>query len=428
MDLRPARGRRHPAWIRWTLKIERWPFDFQGKTRPVIDRPQLMTRIKKALRRSRIVALIGPRQSGKTTLAREFVSSTTSNYFDLEDPVAIGRLDQPKSALEPLRKIVVIDEIQRKPELVPLLRVLADRPRTPARFLILGSASPSLARGASESLAGRVEIIDVAGFGLAEVGVANLDRHWCRGGFPRSFLARSDEDSLAWRSGFIRAFLEQDLPQLGVQVPSHALRRFWTMLAHFHGQVWNAADLARSMGVSEPTVRRYLDLLTDTFMVRQLQPWHENVAKRQVKAPKIYIRDVGLMHTLLGIGTHADLLSHPKAGASWEGYVIEEILQSVKPDSAYFWATHAGAEIDLLLFVDGKRYGVEIKRADAPKVTPSMRVAMADLGLEHIAVVYPGDVIFPLDERVTAVPVTEALIDRGVCLHGRRKTRVRDKG
>ena len=345
-------------------------------------------------------------RSGKTTLAREIVPADHPNYFDLEDPQSLARLAEPMVALAPLRGVAVLDEVQRRPDLFPVLRVLADRRPLPSRFLVLGSASPGLLRQTSESLAGRIEVIEVAGLSLGEVGVSQLDRHWRRGGFPPSFTARSEAASAAWRSQFVATFLDRDLPQLGIGVSAPALHRFWTMLAHFHGQVWNAADPARSLGVSEPTVRRYLDLLTDLFMVRQLRPWHENLAKRQVKAPKIYFRDSGLLHTMLGIGDPRQLLLHPRSGASWEGYVIEEILRSVRPEEACFWATHQGAELDLLLFKCGRRFGVEAKRADAPVLSKSMQIAMEDLKLDRLAVVYPGSRAYRLARKVQAVPVT----------------------
>jgi predicted AAA+ superfamily ATPase len=296
-----------------------------------------------------------------------------------------------------------------------------------ARFLILGSASPELLRQSSESLAGRMETITLPGFTLAEVGARALNRHWLRGGFPRSFLARTHEDSLRWRNEFIQTFLERDLPQLGVSIPAQALRRFWAMVAHYHGNIWNAAEPARSLGVSEPTVRRYLDLLTGVFLVRQLPPWHENLGKRQVKAPKVYVRDSGLLHALLGVRTDAELLHHPKCGASWEGYAIEEALNLVQPDDAYFWATHQGAELDLLLLKDGRRFGMEIKRTDAPTLTPSMRIALDDLRLEHLIVLYPGMRRYPLSARVTAVPLAEFAASSWEALLPRRR-RLRREG
>jgi len=372
----------------------------------MIKRTNLLSSIQKALGRSRIVALIGPRQSGKTTLARQFVRSDSVNYFDLEDPVSLARLDQPQTALRDLRDVVVIDEIQRRPDLFPILRVLADRENLPARFLILGSASPELVRSSSESLAGRVETISISGFSLAEIGTDSIQQHWLRGGFPLSFLAENDPDSFAWRKNFIQTFLERDLPRWGVQIPAGNLLRFWTMIAHYHGQVWNAAEPARSLGISEPTVRRYLDILQDVFMIRILQPWHANLKKRQVKAPKIYFRDSGLLHYLLGIHTPHDLQTHPKSGASWEGYAIEEVIKSAVPDECYFWATHNGAEIDLLLIKNGRRVGVEGKLADAPRLTPSMRIAFEDLQLNHLVIIYPGEQAYSLAENITVLPLS----------------------
>lgn len=371
----------------------------------VIQRARVLAAIRRGLKRSRVVALIGPRQCGKTTAARQIVGADSPNYFDLEDPASLARLAEPMTALAGLRGIAVIDEIQRRPDLFPVLRVLADRRPLPARFLILGSASPDLLRQSSESLAGRLETITLGGFGLEDLGARNLSRHWRRGGFPPSYLARTETDSFAWRRQFIQTFLERDLPQLGIGIPATTLLRFWTMLAHYHGNVWNAAEPARSLGVSEPTVRRYLDTLTGVFMVRQLQPWHENLQKRQVKAPKVYLRDSGLLHQLLGIPTERDLLSHPKCGASWEGYAIEEALKLVAPDAAYFWATHQGAELDLLLMCGGRRYGVEVKRQDAPTLTRSMRIALNDLRLDHLTVLYPGARRYELAARVTVLPL-----------------------
>ncbi len=376
----------------------------------MIKRDSLIGEVRSAIRRSRAVALIGPRQCGKTTLARQLVSVDSPNYLDLEDPSSLARLDQPMTALRGLKGLVVIDEVQRRPDLFPVLRVLTDRKPLPARFLLLGSASPELLRQSSESLAGRIETLTMGGFSLAEIGKAAHARHWRRGGFPPSYLARSEADSLVWRRNFIQTFLERDLPQWGIGAPSTALLRFWTMLAHFHGQIWNAAEPARSLGVSEPTVRRYLDILSGVFMARQLLPWHANLKKRQVKAPKIYFRDSGLLHFLLGIRSEKDLLGHPKSGSSWEGYVVEETIKAVEPDEVYYWATHGGAEIDLILLKRGRMLGVECKRADAPRMTPSMRTALNELKLEQIAVVYPGTMRYSLDERVAVVPL-EAVAD-----------------
>ena len=371
----------------------------------MIHRDGVITQIETALRRSRVTALLGPRQCGKTTLAREFVAADSINYFDLEDPESLARLDQPKLALENLTGLVVIDEIQRKPELFPLLRVLADRLPNPAKFLVLGSAAPELLRQSSESLAGRIETLELSGFNVSEVGAAAMPRHWLRGGFPLAFLAESDEDSVVWRSRFISTFLERDLPASGMGISPVAMMRFWTILAHYHGQTWNASEIAGAMGVSATTTRRYVDLLTHTFMIRQLQPWHENLGKRQVKAPKIYFRDSGLFHTLTHIKSESDLLTHPKIGASWEGYAIEEVLRHYQPDQEYFWATHNGAELDLLLFKDGKRIGIECKRRDAPKLTASMKIAMDDLKLDELLVIYPGRKAYPLGDSIQVLPL-----------------------
>lgn len=378
----------------------------------MVARAARLAELRAALKRSRVVGLIGPRQSGKTTLARQIVPAGSTNYFDLEDPVSLARLAEPMTTLAPLRGTIVIDEIQRRPDLFPALRVLADRRPLPARFLILGSASPELLRQSSETLPGRLETITLTGFSLAEVGASAMDRHWRRGGFPPAFLARSDAASLTWRQQFVRTFLERDLPALGVSLAPEALLRFFTMIAHYHGGVWSAADPARSLGLSEPTVRRYLDLFTGLFLVRQLPAWHENLGKRQVKAPKVYVRDSGLLHALLGLGTAHELLSHPKAGASWEGYVLEEVLQAVRPDGAYFWATHTGAELDLLLLKGGRRYGVEVKRQDAPRLTPSMRAALTDLKLTRLTVLYPGSRRYALADRMAVVPAVELAAGR----------------
>jgi hypothetical protein len=309
------------------------------------------------------------------------------------------------TALAGLEGLVVIDEIQRAPHLFPVLRVLADRDPLPARFLILGSASPDVVQGASESLAGRVELIHMSGFHLREVGPTPQPRHWLRGGFPLAYLAASDEDSFAWRKDFVRTFLERDLPSFGLRLPPQTFFRFWSMLAHYHGQIWNSAEPARALGVGETTVRRYLDILEGTFLVRTLRPWFANISKRQVKAPKLLFRDSGLLHQLLGIRTAVDLENHPKSGASWEGYAVEEVLAAMEPDEAYFWGTHAGAELDLLLVKDGRRIGVECKRVDAPRMTPSMRSALADLDLDGLAVVYPGSRRYPVGDRAWAFPL-----------------------
>ena len=273
--------------------------------------------------------------------------------------------------------------------------------------LILGSASPDLLKQSSETLAGRLETVSLEGFRLADLGAPAQTRHWVRGGFPLSYTARTEADSLAWRRQLLQSLLERDIPQLGITIPAAALRRFWGMVAHYHGQIWNAAELARALAVNESTVRRYLDLMTGVFMVRQLPPWYENLGKRQVKAPKVYVRDTGLLHALLGITNQRDLEVHPKVGASWEGYAIEEVLKALRPDDAYFWATHQGAELDLLLFKGGRRIGIECKRADAPTLTPSMRIALADLKLDELRVVYPGQKRYTLANKVEVMPLTE---------------------
>jgi predicted AAA+ superfamily ATPase len=373
----------------------------------MISRRHLSDQVQTALRRSCIVALVGPRQVGKTTLARVFVDFQSANYFDLEDPVSLARLTEPMTALVSLRGLIVIDEIQRVPGLFPVLRVLADRHDVDARFLLLGSASPALIRQSSESLAGRIEVIEVSGFSLDEVGESRSDTLWLRGGFPSAFLADSEEDSRVWRKQFLLALVERDLPQLGMSMPPATMHRFLVMLAHYHGQVWNAAEPARSLGISEGTVRRYLDILTGTYLLRQLQPWHENIGKRQVKSPKIYWRDSGLLHQLVGISGEGDLATNPKCGASWEGYVLEQVIHQLRPDEAYFWATHTGAELDALLMISGERIGIEIKRADAPRLTPSMRHALQDLKLKRLWVIYPGSKRYSLHAQVDVIPFAD---------------------
>ncbi len=375
----------------------------------MLDRPALESRVRTALSRSPAVALVGPRQVGKTTLARRLLGPGSAQWFDLEDPQAAAALAAPLTALQGLRGLVVIDEVQHAPELFKVLRVLVDRSDNAARFLLLGSASPALLRQSSESLAGRIEVIEAGGFTLDETGPDQAAALWWRGGFPRSFIAPSDDDSRVWRREFIRTTVERDLPQLGMNVAAPAIYRFWAMLAHFHGQIWNAADPARSLGVNESTVRRYLDWLTQAYLVRQLQPWHANLGKRQVKAPKIYLRDTGLLHELLGIADPQALHLHPKSGASWEGFALDQVLRIARPDEAYFWATHAGAELDLLMFKDGRRVGVEFKRADAPTMTLSMRIAMQDLALDVLYVVYPGTRRYALAPGAEAVPLRSLL-------------------
>ena len=375
----------------------------------MVSRPRAINRIADAFRVHPIAALLGPRQCGKTTLARIIAEREPCTYFDLENPVDAARLSAPMTALEGLSGLVIIDEVQRRPDLFELLRVLVDRPRNPARFLLLGSASPHMVKGVSESLAGRIGFVDLSGFDLREVGTGQLSRLWSRGGFPRSFLAADDSASMTWREDFIRTFLERDIPQLGIKIPTETMRRFWTMIAHYQGQIWNSAQLARSLGTSENTARRYLDILSGAYMVRILPPWFENIRKRQVKAPKIYIRDTGLLHTLLQLRTLTDLQGHPKLGASWEGFALEQVIGTLNTSNIYFWATHAGAELDLFVVVGGKRYGLEVKYADAPGRSRSMHTAIQDLSLEHLWVIYPGQQEYPLNDKISVVPLDAAL-------------------
>jgi uncharacterized protein len=376
---------------------------------PVIDRSTDADELRRALDRAPVVLLTGPRQAGKSTLARMVVDPAPSHIFDLENAEDAARLAQPGLALRPLEGTVVIDEAQREPGLFPMLRVLVDEDRRPGRFLVLGSASPDLVGLGSESLAGRVTLLELAGFGVPDVGVGAMDRLWLRGGLPLSFTASSEQRSRAWRDDYVRTFLERDLAQLGFRTPATTMRRFWTMVAHYHGQTWNGAELARSLGVSQPTVRRQLDALTDALVVRQLQPWYANVGKRQIRSPKIYVRDTGLLHSLLRIADHHDLLGHPKMGASWEGFVIEQLLAMAGVEEPWFWGTHQGAELDLLITMAGRPIGVEVKRTETPSVTPSMRHAIADLDLAHLVVIHAGRHRFPLSDEITAVPATDVL-------------------
>jgi len=377
----------------------------------MIQRGQALGNVSRLLKRNRVVAILGARQVGKTTLAGQVASQWTAGpvtRFDLEDPRDLATLEEPSLALRELKGLVILDEIQRRPDLFPLLRVLADRRRPATRFLILGSAAPELLRQSSESLAGRIQYCELSGFNLTEVGPKHLNRLWLRGGFPRSYLARSDMESAEWRRGFVRTFLERDLPELGVRISAPTLRRFWSMLAHYHGQVWNASEFARSFGVGDTTVRRYLDLLTATFVMRQLAPWHANLRKRQVKSPKLYFTDSGLLHSMLQLETRGDLLKHPRLGASWEGFALEAVLHhtGARPQESYFWATHGGAELDLLLVRGRRKLGFEFKRTDAPRRTRSMHTAIADLGLDHLYVIHAGKRSFPLDAKITAVPLS----------------------
>ncbi len=381
----------------------------------MIRRDTHLKAVHRLLQRNPVVALLGARQAGKTTLARQIAQprSGPTHVFDLESSADLARLADPLLALSPLKGLVVLDEVQRRPDLFPTLRVLADRRPRPARFLVLGSASPDLLRQSSESLAGRIAYYELPCLWLGETGVGRIDQLWLRGGFPRSFTAPSHDASDRWRRDFVRTFLERDIPQLGIRVPSATLERFWSMLAHYHAQVWNGSELARAFGVSHHAVRRYLDALAGTFMVRVLKPWNVNLGKRQVKAPKVYIRDSGLLHRLLQVGTHTELERHPKVGASWEGFMIENIVHALDADErqCHFWAVHSGAEIDLIVQHGGRLHGFEIKRTTAPAVTRTMRTAMADLGLRSLDVIHAGDHTFPLAKNIRAVAAGRLLDD-----------------
>lgn len=373
------------------------------------SRPSHLDRLRRQLADFPVVALLGPRQVGKTTLARQLAASWggPAALFDLEDPEHLARLSDAAFVLRPLRGLVVLDEIQWRPDLFPLLRVLADRPDSPARFLILGSASQELMRQSAESLAGRIGFHDLEGFGLDELGAGDLYARWLRGGFPRALLAGTEAASVEWRAALIRTYLERDLAQLGFTLPAATMRRFWTMLAHYHGQIWNGSELARAMGVTDKTVSRWLDVLEGTFLVRRLRPWHANVGKREIKAPKVYIADTGLLHSLLGIATHDALLAHPKCGASWEGLIVLELARrsGVGRDGAWFWGVHTGGELDLLILRGSERLGFEVKLTRSPVVTPSMRSAREVLKLDHLYVVCHGDEPpWPLAEGITAFP------------------------
>ena len=378
-----------------------------------VPRKAHLRNLARLLRENPVVALLGARQVGKTTLARDLMRQRRgpATWFDLEQPRDLRQLDEPTLTLEPLRGLVVLDEIQNRPELFPLLRVLADRSPRPARFLVLGSASPELLRQGSETLAGRIAFYELPGFDLAEVEASNWQRLWLRGGFPRSYLPRAHRQSSEWRANFVRTFVERDLPRLGTVTSPRTLADFWTMMSHYHGQTWNSSELGRAFGVAHTTVRGYLNLLTDTFVVRQLAPWTENIGKRVVKSPKVYVADSGLLHTLLGIEKPAELTSHPKVGASFEGFALEQVIRrlELRPREAYFWATHAGAELDLLVVRGRHRLGFEFKRTDAPKLTRSMIVSIDTLGLDRIDVVYAGSHGFRLHDKVRAVPIGELL-------------------
>ena len=368
-----------------------------------LPRPRELEAVRAGLRRAPVTALLGPRQCGKTTLAQ---SLKAEHFFDLEDPRSLARLDEPQTALEGLTGTVVIDEVQRKPDLFPLLRVLADRQQA-VRYLLLGSASPDLVKEVSESLAGRVAYHDLGPLAVDETGVREWRKLWLRGGFPRSYLADDDTASALWREDFIRSYLERDIPGLGISIPAETLRRFWVMVSHYHGQVLNLSELGRSFGVSDHTVRRYLEILSGTFMIRLLPPWHANVGKRLVKAPKLYIRDSGLFHALHTIATPLQLESHPKLGASWEGFAMEQVIRLTGVAHPHFWRTHTGAELDLVWQAHGALWGMEFKYQDAPGMTRSIRAVMRDLPLQHLWIVYPGPDRYRIDKAVTVLPVAE---------------------
>ncbi|OQW95074.1 MAG: hypothetical protein BWK77_08180 [Verrucomicrobia bacterium A1] len=383
----------------------------------MVVRSTILGQAERSIGRNPVTALLGPRQCGKSTLAREIAAKGESTYLDLENPDDTRRLAQPMRELERLSGLVVLDEIQRQPGLLPILRVLADRRPLPARFLLLGSASPDLARHSSETLAGRIEFVDMGGFDIWETGTETWRRLWVRGGFPNSFLARTEADSVAWREQFIRTFLERDVPQLGIAIPAQTLRNLWTMLAHYHGQVWNGSEIGRSLGMAHTTVRRHLDVLCGAFMMRQLPPWFENAGKRVVKAPKVYVRDSGLLHALLRLPDDGALAGHPKRGASWEGFALEQTLRTTGERDVYFWATHGGAELDLMLVRRGRRYGMEFKYGDAPSMTKSMHVALKDLKLERLLAVHAGKDGFQMADKAEALPLSrlaERLADLGI--------------
>lgn len=376
-------------------------------------RKSYLKRIDKAFKVHPIVAILGPRQCGKTTIAREHAKEydylPEENYFDLEDIYDLERLKNPRENLSRLKGLIVIDEIQRMPDLFLTLRVLVDKPQLDQRFLILGSASLDLIKQSSETLTGRIHYIELTPFNLIET--QNANQLWVRGGYPRSYLADDDEDSILWRKSYIQTFIEQDIPNLGIEVPAQQLRRFWMMLVHYHGNTFNASEIGRSLNLSSKTIQRYTDILTDTLMIRQLQPWYENISKRQVKSRKIYFRDSGLFHTLLGAESKSEIFTHPKLGASWEGFALEEIIRflQVDPFDCYFWATHAEAELDLLIFKNGKRLGFEFKYSDVPKLSKSMKIVYKDLKLDELIVIHPGTKSMTMAENIRAIGLEKYL-------------------
>lgn len=379
----------------------------------MIARTAYLTRVTKLLEQFPVVCLLGARQVGKTTLARQLAGPFSGPVarYDLEDPDDLARLGEPMLELRGKKGLVVLDEIQRRPELFPVLRVLADQRPRRARFLVLGSAGPLLLKQSSETLAGRVAYLELPPFYIAEVPRPHWMRLWLRGGFPDSFLARSDAASMLWRRRFRQTFVERDIPalQLPYTPAAPALGRFWAMLAHVHAEILNWSELGRSMGVSDLTARRYVDLLEGALMIRQLKPWHENLSKRQVKSPKLYFRDSGMLHLQLGIETSKQLDLHPRVGASWEGFILEQVreLFRAEPDECFFWRTERGAELDMLVLRRGRRWGFEVKRTTAPALTPSMRHALADLKLDGLWVVHAGEKTFSLASKVTAVAWSE---------------------
>ena len=384
----------------------------ESEREPTITRARHIQSVAGLLDEFPVVAILGARQVGKTTLANQITTGREEVHrFDLEDPADLARLSDPGLALDSLTGLVILDEVQRRPDLFPVLRVLSDRRPLRARYLVLGSASPDLLKQSSETLAGRIAFHTLDGFDLDEVGSAALDRLWLRGGFPRSYLAGSDSSSFTWRRNFIRTFVERDLPQLGVRIPSFTLSRFWSMIAHYHGQIWNGSELARAFGVSSKTVRHYLDILTASFVLRQLQPWHANVSKRQVRSPKVYVRDSGLLHGLLDIRDRTDLERHPKIGASWEGFLLHQVIRQLhaEPEECFFWATHAGAELDFLWVRGRRRLGFEFKRTTAPALTKSLRASIETLDLDAAYVIHAGKSSFPLEEKVEAVAAEDLL-------------------
>jgi uncharacterized protein len=398
-----------------SLVNSKYNFENTSFFRGAMNREHYLQEITDQFKIHHVCAILGPRQVGKTTLAKLFAEkhqSSPIHVFDLEDPQDLIKLENPMIVLEPLvttKSLIIIDEIQLRPNLFPILRVLVDR--HPGKFLILGSASRDLIHQSSETLAGRIGYIELTPFSIEET--QEISKLWIRGGFPRSYLAKNNAESFNWRTAYIKTFLERDIPSFGITIPPQQIRRFWLMICHYHGQIFNASEIGRSLSISDHTARRYLDILAGTFMVRELQPWFENISKRQVKSPKIYFRDSGILNALVGIHDNTELQSYPKIGVFWEGFALEEIIRKYQatPEDCYFWATQAGAELDLLLIKDGKRLGFEFKYADAPKTTISMHTALADLKLNHLYVVYPGKDVFPMKENITAMGL-ESLIKK----------------